>query len=58
MSALRNACSRMAIEPPAFTEVLRLLPLAFNEVRYPDIDIDDLRHVLSREVPAMAGEPI
>lgn len=58
MSALRSACSRMNIAPPAFAEVLRLLPLAFNEGRYPDVDLEKLRSVLSREVPEMAGEPM
>lgn len=57
MSALRSACSRMEIDPPAFTEVLRLLPLAFNEGRYPDVDLDKLRRALAHDVPKMAGDP-
>lgn len=55
VSALRSECEEHGVTPPAFDEVLRAIPFAVNEARYPSVDVDALMRVLAADIPGMVG---
>ena len=58
MQGLRGAIEAADGTPPTLTEVLRSLPYAINDTRYPELDVDDLIERLRREVPQTYGDAI
>lgn len=56
MSTLRAQCAKQGVAPPTVGEVLRALPLAVNDARFPSVDVDALMRVIDAEVPALVGE--